>query len=68
MQDAAGGGALMTTADVARWLRVAEPVVRALAKAHAMPAVRVGRNWRFSREAVTRWIERGGAAGGEDRD
>ena len=54
-------GALMTTGEVARLLRVHPKHVYRLLK-QGLPARRVGSEWRFDRAEVTRWSQQGETA------
>lgn len=45
--------------DAAELLRVCEKTVLKLARDGEIPAVRIGRQWRFSRSALTAYVERG---------
>jgi excisionase family DNA binding protein len=51
-------GDVLTTAQLARLLQVDERVVRRLARHGELPGRRVGRQWRFSRQAVLDWLGR----------
>jgi excisionase family DNA binding protein len=48
---------VLTAADVAALLRVAEPDVVELAAAGELPARQIGPEWRFARSAVLRWLQ-----------
>ena len=52
----AANAEVLTLAGVAELLQVAEDAVRELAEAGDLPGRRVGDEWRFSREAVLRWL------------
>ena len=47
---------IMTTKEVAKYLRLHEITVCKHAAEGKMPAVRVGRVWRFDKEAIDKWI------------
>jgi excisionase family DNA binding protein len=47
---------IMTTEEVARYLRLAEATVYKLAQAGDIPAVKVGRAWRFKRQLIDEWF------------
>lgn len=53
-----GGEPVMTARDVAEYLRFSEAKVYRMAKAGQIPAVRIGRAWRFKRELIDEWIRR----------
>jgi len=48
---------IMTIEEVARYLRIPVSTVYRLAQKGRIPANKVGRQWRFSRRALERWIE-----------
>ena len=50
---------IMTTKEVAKYLRLHEITVCKHAAEGKMPAVRVGRVWRFDKEAIDKWISGG---------
>jgi len=58
---------IMTTEEVAQYLRLAEATVYKLAQAGEIPAVKVGRAWRFKRELIDEWF-RGQAMSQPDPD
>jgi len=47
---------IMTTEEVAQYLRLAEATVYKLAQAGEIPAVKVGRAWRFKRKLIDEWF------------
>ncbi|NQU15465.1 MAG: helix-turn-helix domain-containing protein [Desulfobacteraceae bacterium] len=49
----------MTTKEVAKYLRLHEVTVNKYAARGEIPAVRIGRAWRFDKEAIDKWINRG---------
>lgn len=48
---------LWTVKDVARFLRLEPGTVRAMAKRGDLPAVKVGRVWRFSPAQIQTWLK-----------
>jgi len=54
----------LTTEEVLEYLQVNLRTVYRLIKSNAIPAVRVGRQWRFKKQDIDAWLEgrRGGAA------
>jgi excisionase family DNA binding protein len=55
---AQGGTAeVLTAAEVAAWLRLNPATVYRLAQSGAIPAVKVGRVWRFSRRLLDEWLD-----------
>jgi excisionase family DNA binding protein len=49
--------AFLTTEEVLEYLQVTQRTVYRLIKAGRIPAVRVGRQWRFRKQDVDRWLE-----------
>jgi excisionase family DNA binding protein len=52
---------IMTAEELAQLLRVNRTTIYRLLKNGDIPAFRVGKDWRFQREAVESWIKAGGA-------
>ncbi len=51
---------IMTTREISKYLRVHQITICKYAAQGVIPAIRVGRVWRFDREAIDKWIsERG---------
>jgi excisionase family DNA binding protein len=48
---------IMTIADVADYLGLHELTVRRLAREGAIPALKLGRQWRVKRDLLEKWIE-----------
>src|SRR5512146_3260893 len=55
--------AFLTTEEVLEYLHVTQRTVYRLIKAGRIPAVRVGRQWRFRKQDVDRWLENQQARG-----
>lgn len=51
------GEALMTTEEAAAFLGVTAATIRKHARQGKLPAQKIGRQWRFPREALLRWLE-----------
>jgi excisionase family DNA binding protein len=49
---------IMTVHDVAEYLRIIEAKIYKMAKEGHVPAVRMGKTWRFKRELIDEWIRR----------
>lgn len=47
---------IMTTQEVAEYLRLAEATIYKLAQSGEIPAVKVGRTWRFKKELIDEWF------------
>ena len=50
---------IMTTKELAKYLRLHEITICKYAAEGKIPAVRVGRVWRFEKEAIDKWIGEG---------
>jgi excisionase family DNA binding protein len=48
---------LLTTAAVAKWLGVATRTVCLWAECKEIPAIKIGRQWRFRAEDLRTWLE-----------
>ena len=51
---------IMTTKELARYVKLHEITVCKYASEGRIPSIRIGRVWRFDKEAIDRWI------GGQD--
>ena len=47
---------ILTIAELAAYLKVPKSTVYKLAQEGAIPAHKVGRHWRFQRQAIDQWI------------
>ena len=47
---------MMTTKELAQYLKLHEITVCKYAAEGKIPAIRIGRVWRFDKEAIDRWI------------
>ena len=54
---------IMTTKELAKYLRLHEITICKYAAESKIPAVRVGRVWRFEKEAINKWISEGQSKG-----
>jgi len=52
------GASLLTVAEVASAMRISTMTVYRLIKSGELPAVRIGRQWRFRRADLDAWVER----------
>ena len=50
---------IMTTRKLGKYLRLHEITICKYAAEGKIPAVRVGRVWRFDKEAIDKWISKG---------
>jgi excisionase family DNA binding protein len=49
---------IMTVHDIAIYLRLSEAKVYKLAKDGQLPALRVGKSWRFRKDLIDEWMRR----------
>lgn len=54
--------AFLTTEDVLGYLRVTPRTIYRLIRSGALPAVRIGRQWRFRRSDLDRWLDQQSAS------
>ena len=50
---------MMTTREIAKYLKLHEITICKLAAEGKIPSIRIGRVWRFDKEAIDRWISGG---------
>ncbi len=51
---------IMTTREIAGYLKLHEITICKLAGEGKIPAFRIGRSWRFDKDAIDEWINKGG--------
>ena len=49
---------IMTVTEVAQYLRLSQAKVYRLAKAGEIPAMRIGKSWRFRKDLIDNWFRR----------
>jgi excisionase family DNA binding protein len=49
------GPSILTIEDIAEYLRVHPSTIYRLLRKKKLPAFKIGRDWRFNREAIDRW-------------
>ena len=49
---------LWTVHEVSQYLRLKPETVRAMVRRRKIPAIKIGRVWRFKRELIAEWIQR----------
>ena len=52
---------MMTTREIAEYLKLHEITVCKYAAQGKIPAIRIGRVWRFDKDAIDKWIREGTA-------
>ena len=53
---------VLTIREVAQYLRLSEAKIYELARNGTIPAVRIGKSWRFQKELLMEWVRNGGEA------
>jgi excisionase family DNA binding protein len=48
---------VLTAAEVGEWLQCSKSKVIRLARQGELPGIKLGRDWRFSRQQLERWFE-----------
>ena len=54
---------VLTIDDLAEYLKISKSTLYKLAQEGALPCQKVGRHWRFHREAVDQWLRKEPVAG-----
>lgn len=55
-------GEVLTIEELSVYLKIAKSTLYKLSQEHRIPAQKVGRHWRFRKDAIDRWLEAPGAA------
>jgi len=50
---------IMTTQEIAKYLKLHKITICKLSKEGKIPSIRIGRVWRFDKEAIDEWIAKG---------
>ena len=50
---------IMTTKEMANYLKLHQITICKLAKAGKIPSIRIGRVWRFDKDVIDDWITKG---------
>ena len=50
---------IMTTKEMAKYLKLHQITICKLSKEGKIPAIQIGRVWRFDKEVIDEWIARG---------
>ena len=53
---------VMTIEELSHYLKISRSTLYKLAQEGRVPCQKVGRHWRFRKEAIDRWLDEGGAA------
>ena len=60
--DAQDDREVMTIKDVAQYLRISEAKVYELARTGSIPALRIGKSWRFQKDLLKQWVRKSAEA------
>lgn len=60
--DAQNDDEVMTISDVAQYLRISEAKVYELARNGTIPALRIGKSWRFQKDLLKQWVRKSAEA------
>ena len=52
---------ILTIDELAKYLKVGKTTLYRLAQEGRIPGQKVGKHWRFSKEAIDRWLEESGS-------
>ena len=59
---------VLTSDQAAQYLQLGLSTLKRLAREHRIPAAKAGRQWRFRKADLDRWLGRGGTAASDTRD
>lgn len=59
-----GAGEVLTIDELAAYLKIAKSTLYKLSQEGRIPAQKVGRHWRFRKDAIDRWLEEPGSRTG----
>jgi DNA binding domain, excisionase family len=54
-------GDVLTIEELSKYLKIAKSTLYKLVREGKVPCQKVGRHWRFRKEAIDRWLEKSGA-------
>ena len=54
---AENAGNVLTIEELADYLKISKSTLYKLAQSGALPGIKVGRHWRFHREAIDEWLK-----------
>lgn len=57
MEKVSSSEPLLSTAAVARWLGVSTRAICLWAECKEIPAIKLGRQWRFRHEEIAKWLQ-----------
>ena len=50
-------GAILTVDEISDYLKIPKSTIYKLVREGKIPAQKIGRHWRFRKEAIDRWLE-----------
>jgi excisionase family DNA binding protein len=50
-------GAILTVVEISDYLKIPRSTIYKLVREGKIPAQKIGRHWRFRKEAIDRWLE-----------
>jgi excisionase family DNA binding protein len=56
-RDAGGGAEILTIEEVAAYLRLKPQTIYRWAQEKRIPAAKIGKEWRFRRSVIDRWLD-----------
>ena len=59
---------VLTLQECSQYLKIAESTIYLLARKGKIPCQKVGRNWRFSKQALDMWLRGEDFSGARDRE
>ncbi len=57
---------IMTMDDLAEYLKISKSTLYKLAVENKLPGTKIGKRWRFHKDAIDRWVQNGPAQGGSE--
>jgi excisionase family DNA binding protein len=57
---------IMTMDELAEYLKISKSTLYKLAVENKLPGTKIGKRWRFHRDAIDRWVQSGNLQGDSD--
>lgn len=51
-------GAILTVEEISQYLKIPKSTIYKLVREGKIPAQKIGRHWRFRKEAIDNWLEK----------
>ena len=58
---------IMTMDELAEYLKISKSTLYKLAVENKLPGTKIGKRWRFHKDAIDAWVKRGVSAAGKGR-